>query len=489
MTAELEKIKSNLLAPTDTRDGMGRRTSRIVPRRLSSMHANREDLYAGPTIIAPPQHLNMPSTAHATAHAMELAKHHLAEGSPDTTPGATPDESKDSTAATTPEEGYLKTTDKFAFAFDIDGVLIKGGDVIPEAIEAMKMLNGENTYNIKVYTPSPSPTNKNPPLTPPPSPYIFVTNGGGKSEEERCLQLSRQLDIEVSPGQFICGHTPMRELAQKYKTVLVVGGEGEKCRQVAEGYGFKDVITPGDIIKDNEHTTPFRKLTDAEHSASRHRNYGEVEIEAIFVFADSRDWAGDQQIILDLCMSVNGRLGTRSATFDQGPPVFFSHNDVIWATNHSFSRIGMGALRASLEAMFKAITGSELKTIAFGKPQLGTFQFATRLLRQWRMDTHGIDGPPDTVYFVGDTPESDIRGTNEFDESGKAGRASWYSILVRTGVYREGTRPAFEPKVQVGTVLDAVRHGMEMEFGKALEKVRSGEGGSVEGAIVEEEGE
>ena len=71
-------------------------------------------------------------------------------------------------------------------------------------------------------------------------PYIFVTNGGGKSEEERCIQLSRQLEIEVSPGQFICGHTPMKEMADNFDTVLVVGGEGEKCREVAEAYGFKD---------------------------------------------------------------------------------------------------------------------------------------------------------------------------------------------------------------------------------------------------------
>jgi hypothetical protein len=46
----------------------------------------------------------------------------------------------------------------------------------------------------------------------------------------------------------------------------------------------------------------------------------------------------------------------------------------------TISRIGMGALRASLETMFKAIIGKELKTVAFGKPQLGTFQFATRVL-------------------------------------------------------------------------------------------------------------
>ena len=280
----------------------------------------------------------------------------------------------------------------------------------------------------------------------------------------------------------------MRELAQKYKTVLVVGGEGEKCRAVAEGYGFQDVITPGDIIKDNKDTTPFRKLTADELQHSRKRNYGEVEIEAVFVFADSRDWAGDQQIILDLCMSKNGRLGTRSETFDEGPTVFFSHNDVVWATSHAHSRIGMGALRASLEAMFRVITGKDLKTVAFGKPQLGTFQFATRLLQQWRKDTAGVDSPPDTVYFIGDTPESDIRGTNEFDESGKAGNAHWYSILVRTGVFREGTQPAYMPKMTVNNVLDAVKHGMQREFDKALKDLTiGGKAPQLANAIAEDE--
>lgn len=314
-----------------------------------------------------------------------------------------------------------------------------------------------------------------------------MTNGGGKTEEERCIQLSNQLELEVSPGQFICGHTPMREMAEKYTSVLVVGGEGDKCRHVAEGYGFKDVITPGDIIKDNSATTPFRKLTEDEMEHSKLRNYGEIPIEAVFVFADSRDWAGDQQIILDLCMSKNGRLGTRSETFDEGPPVYFAHSDVIWATSHSYSRIGMGALRASLEAMFKAITGKELKTMAFGKPNLDTFSFATRLLQQWRKDTHGINKPPATVYFVGDTPESDIRGTNEFDESGKA-QTDWHSILVRTGVFQEGTKPAYMPKMTVDNVLEAVKYGMQRELDQKIKRMHlSSEAAPT--AIVEDDDE
>lgn len=260
----------------------------------------------------------------------------------------------------------------------------------------------------------------------------------------------------------------MREMAEKYKTVLVVGGEGEKCRIVAESYGFRDIITPGDIIKTNKDTTPFRKLTDDEYRNSRVRDFDQINIEAIFVFADSRDWAGDQQIILDLLMSKNGRLGTRSETFQEGPPIYFSHNDIVWSTSHEHTRIGMGALRASLEALFQAVTGKELTTIAFGKPQLGTFQFATRLLRQWRKDTHGIDKVPDTVYFVGDTPESDIRGTNEFDAHSASGEVNWLSILVKTGVFQEGTIPRFPPKKICNNVLEAVKFGIQREFAMAV---------------------
>ncbi|KAK5659012.1 hypothetical protein OQA88_1099 [Cercophora sp. LCS_1] len=343
--------------------------------------------------------------------------------------------------------------DNFAFAFDIDGVLIRGGRPIPEAIEAMKVLNGENEFGISV-------------------PYIFLTNGGGKFETERCQDLSRQLEMEVSPGQFICGHTPMREFANRYGTVLVIGGEGEKCREVAEGYGFRNVITPGDIMKANESTAPFRRLTESERSKSRDllangAKLSDIVIEAIFVFADSRDWASDLQIMLDIAQSKGGRLETRSETFTEGPPIYFSHNDVLWSAAHEHARLGMGALRKIVETVFEDTTGGRrLKTHAFGKPQVSTFEFATRLLQQWRAAQHGLaeSEPPETVYFVGDTPESDIRGTNSMNEKSK--HTEWYSILVKTGVYQAGTEPRYKPRRLVNTVLDAVNHGIRREMAR-----------------------
>ena len=128
---------------------------RPQPRRLSSMKAERADLFSGPTTIVPEDEMDAPGNAHETASAMEMAKHHLSDfASGETSPydEATPSITTTPTTPETEEEekGLLRTTGKYAFAFDIDGVLIRGGNVIPEAIDAMKVLNGENEYNIKV---------------------------------------------------------------------------------------------------------------------------------------------------------------------------------------------------------------------------------------------------------------------------------------------------------------------------------------------------
>lgn len=90
-------------------------------------------------------------------HTVERAKKDLDEVSaPSTTPGS-PELASDSSRASiasieTPSSSLSPTTiaDSFVFAFDIDGVLVRGGKALPEAIQAMKVLNGENEYGIHV---------------------------------------------------------------------------------------------------------------------------------------------------------------------------------------------------------------------------------------------------------------------------------------------------------------------------------------------------
>lgn len=395
----------------------------------------------------------------------------------------------------------------YAFAFDIDGVLVRGPKTIPHAVEAISYLNGNNPYNIQV-------------------PYIFVTNGGGKHEKVRAEDLSKRLQTDISVNQVVQGHTPMKELSGCFDSVLVVGGVGDVCRNVAESYGYQNVYTPMDIMYWDPSVTPYYDLTEEDKQHVRKGiDFAKTKIDAILVFADSRNWAADQQIILELLMSKDGYMGTVSETFEDGPSIYFAHSDFVWSTNYRLVRYGMGALQVSIAALFREHTGKEMKVVRFGKPQMGTFKFADKVLNTWRRDvleehnsTRGSstkdssmssnvfdtseegesasedddddddDGltlqnlsklnlsgghrrklsyslnelpPPSMVYFVGDTPESDIRFANSFDES-------WFSILVKTGVYQEHTTPKFMPKHLTDNVLEAVKFAVDREHEREL---------------------
>jgi len=64
------------------------------------------------------------------------------------------------------------------------------------------------------------------------------------------------------------------------------------------------------------------------------------------------------------------------------------------------------------------------------------------------------------VFMVGDNPESDIRGANEFQSPYGT---EWWSVLVKTGVFKAGTVPAHKPKTIVDDVLGAVKWALEQE--------------------------
>jgi hypothetical protein len=133
-------------------------TQKPIPEReqgirgLSSVDAQRADLYLGRNVIVPPKHLMAGTHAMETARSIEIAREHLdesassVEGSPHL---VSADRVASAIVLTT-----TSVTDKYAFAFDIDGVLIRGGRAIPEAIEAMKVLNGQNQFGIKMLAPS-----------------------------------------------------------------------------------------------------------------------------------------------------------------------------------------------------------------------------------------------------------------------------------------------------------------------------------------------
>ena len=130
--------KESAITSNVASDGLLTPGPRPEVRRLSSAIVSLDDLSLGPSTVAPPKDLEEPSDAHETAAALELAKRRLNTHETSDKP------------ATPPAPLKTTTTDTYAFAFDIDGVLIRGGRPIPEAIEAMKVLNGHNEYGVKM---------------------------------------------------------------------------------------------------------------------------------------------------------------------------------------------------------------------------------------------------------------------------------------------------------------------------------------------------
>ena len=290
-------------------------------------------------------------------------------------------------------------------------------------------------------------------------PYILLTNGGGKTEELRCQQLSEILEQPISTNQFIQSHTPMQALSEYYETVLVCGGEGYKIRDVAEQYGFKNVIHPKDIIAWDPTISPCRRFTEEDRAGAKPRDFSQLNFDAILVFAESYDAATDLQIINDLLMSDKGRLLTRAQKGEEHIPIYFSQGDLVSPTEHKIPRLHLGAFRLAVEAQYKALSGQDLQRVLYGKPERATYVYSDEVMAEWMEEIHGEKRLPDNIYMVGDNPQSDIIGGNMY---------GWKTCLVRTGVFQGGENDVDNP-ANFGVfkhVLDAVKGAIRKECGE-----------------------
>ncbi|KAI5921177.1 Haloacid dehalogenase-like hydrolase-domain-containing protein [Camillea tinctor] len=373
----------------------------------------------------------------------------------------------------------------FAFAFDIDGVLLHAAKPIPGAREVFEFLGRNNV------------------------PFILLTNGGSKPTDRRQGELRELLGIPPRANYLVQSHTPFKLLAQsplsaagaelfpgaeslRDKNVLVFGPDAEDMRAIAHEYGFRRVLTTADILAADPTIFPFapsplmEKERQAAAALARSRGPpsgegagGKLKIDAMFVLNDPRDWALTTQIIVDLLLSERGVLGTYSARngrpdlprhgwlSDAQPRLYFSNPDLLWAAAHPLPRLGQGAFHAALAGIWARITDgeAELECKVIGKPSWETYRFAEDVLCAQRahMGEEGEGASGGAVYMVGDNPESDVCGANRFKKTATRG-ARWHSALVRTGVWRpEHGPPKYEPDVIVDDVRAAVEWALERE--------------------------
>ncbi|KAJ1698972.1 hypothetical protein LUZ63_007484 [Rhynchospora breviuscula] len=333
----------------------------------------------------------------------------------------------------------------FGIAFDIDGVIIGGHAPIggsPQAIQRLYAKDG--TLRI---------------------PFIFLTNGGGVPESKRASGLSKLLGVNISPLQVVQGHTPFRELLNRFENEPIVAvGKGEPGTVMSE-YGFKKVLSIDEYtayFPDIDPLAPFKPwlmnetCSKKSTSMSVHPSYDVYSdrVKGVFVISDPVDWSRDIQVLCDI-LRTGGLPGKEKR---EQPALYFASDDLEYQAAFPAERLGMGAFRIALESIFNTVNDSPLKYTSYGKPNPFVFKNAEAVLEKIvstmhqnkEMTKNGHDHSFSKLYMVGDNPKVDINGAR------KAGRL-WFSVLTRTGVFKgKDNHSQFPADLVVDTVEEAV---------------------------------
>lgn len=326
-----------------------------------------------------------------------------------------------------------------SFAFDIDGVLSRGGTPLSAGRSALHLLYSHSTTSWR-------------------APVAFLTNGGGHTESARATSLSSMFDVPVRESQVVLAHSPMRAYADTYNkrndTCVVTVGPPE-CAHVAKMYGFERVIDVERLAQASAPAVPFARFAHLRELSQREKEVARMQVAAVFVMADSRDWGRDVQMLVDILASDGSR--NRPPVEEQVVDLYFSNPDITFPNEYHLPRLAGGAFRVALDAVFERVTGRKLRAVQFGKPHDPNYELAEQVLRT-QAERLGFCGESalHRVYAVGDNPLSDVRGAN-------ARGGPWVSVLVRTGNFK-GENDEQNP---AHVVLDDVQAAVQLAFERA----------------------
>ncbi|XP_073323633.1 haloacid dehalogenase-like hydrolase domain-containing 5 [Pagrus major] len=355
---------------------------------------------------------------------------------------------------------YMSTSRQVGVLFDVDGVLLRGGSVIPAARRAFRKLVDQNNNFL--------------------FPVVFVTNAGSCQRHHKAQQLSHLLDVQIAPEQVVLSHSPLQMLKSFHDKCVLVSGQGP-VTDIANTLGFQKVVTVETL---REHH-PLLDMVDhnrrPELLSSPLQTF--PRIEAIILFGEPIRWETNLQLLIDVLLT-NGSPGCEyNAQLSAQLPVLACNMDLMWMAEAPSPRFGHGMFMLCLESVYRKLTGRELQYQALlGKPSLLTYQYAERQLRLQNYN-HKLT----TIYTVGDNLMTDIYGANLYnrylaeqhtamttttklvgqgtgsqvtmvvpEEEMVSAAAQCRSILVCTGVYNPRSRL---PSDQSSTVTETVFHG------------------------------
>ncbi|KAN0014732.1 hypothetical protein ACTFIU_001050 [Dictyostelium citrinum] len=336
----------------------------------------------------------------------------------------------------------------FGIVFDIDGVLMRDGVIIPNATQALKLLEDKESGKPKI-------------------PYIFMTNNGGFTEEEKAKKISKVLQYDIEGDKVMVAHTPVKPLAEKYKDsdVLLISKTHETSKKLADWYGFKNYKSFQQYIEERPFLCPSKYSTFWTQGVSSEyvikQTNEQLPIKSIILLEEPNDWGECIQVVSDILQSKDGLLRkdyiNRSEV--QSIDLHICNPDFTYGGEFLLPRYTMGALLECIKLLFKTQTGRDLIYTLYGKPYPLTYEYGKQLISDQISKLGYQNGCIlKHIYAIGDNPYSDIKGANNLEHEG------WISILVRTGCFKgDGNHHEIPAKYVVDNVYDAIKLILKLE--------------------------
>ncbi|EZA53728.1 hypothetical protein DMN91_007861 [Ooceraea biroi] len=327
---------------------------------------------------------------------------------------------------------YLSTKPKFGLIFDIDGVIVRGKQVLPPVIDSFKRLRGEdNKFRV---------------------PTLFVTNSGNSLCSQKAVDLSKWIGCEVLESQVVLAHSPLQMFDYLHDKQVLISGQGP-ITQIARELGFKKTTTIEELVKN------FPSL-DYVNMKKRNPKCGPVDpnfpqIEGLVLLSEPTTWETPLQLMVDLLVTNGMPTGLPTAVPYPHIPVLACNMDLLWASEAPIPRYGHGAFLLCLENLYKKVTGKDMTyTALVGKPSEITYYHANRMLVN-HAKSIGVDSV-DTIYAIGDNINTDVFGANLYDkylsryESGEGTKSRSLEKLLGNNVRSPSTKACISILVETG---------------------------------------
>jgi len=341
----------------------------------------------------------------------------------------------------------------FGLMFDIDGVIVRGKNVLPSALEAFQLLVDKSTGKWKV-------------------PTIFVTNAGNTLRQEKADKLSNWLSVPVTEEQVVMAHSPLKMFTEYHKKQVLVTGQGP-VQQIARSLGFSQVITMDQI----RHAFPSLDCVDHKRRRAAPCSFNKYfpKIEAVVLFGEPIRWETSLQLLVDVLITDGHPSSPPSSIPHPHLPILACNMDLQWMAEAVMPRFGHGAFLLCLENLYEKVTGRDMIYSALiGKPSEITYRHGEHVLQQQALHAVGLPHPVKNIYCIGDNICTDIFGANLYNKylqrrrmdtavmtqakvqdlgsrsidnlvgavGELSGAENCFSVLVETGVFsREGGQP------------------------------------------------